>query len=79
MAVPVLSVPRLSIGRLRLRPPPAPPSTLIAPPGELRSVAEPETVALNPPPLLVSEVEVQKKAQSLDALPIVSAPAQTRK
>src|SRR5205085_9659972 len=36
-------------------------------------------VSASSPPLLVSEVEVQKKVQSLDTLPILPAPAQTRK
>jgi predicted Zn-dependent protease len=31
-------------------------------------------VSASSPPLLVSEVEVQKKAQSLEAMPILAAP-----
>jgi TldD protein len=36
-------------------------------------------VSASSPPLLVSEVEVQKKAQSLETLPILPAPRQVRK
>jgi hypothetical protein len=36
-------------------------------------------VSASSPSLLVSEVEVQKKAQSQEALPILQAPARTRK
>ena len=36
-------------------------------------------VSASSPALLVGEVEVQKKAQSQEALPILQAPARTRK